>query len=332
MSSLTSWSDSFTKMRSVIRLKHRSRETEKAYLRWIEQFRKYSGITNPVKIEDRHMVNFLTSLAVERNVAGSTQNQAFNALLFFYRNVLNRNPDHITEAIRSCVPSRLPEVMTRTEISSIFAKLKHPYLLMCALIYGGGLRINECLSLRIKDIDFKNHCLYVRSGKGNKDRRTLLSDILIPDIKKHIQVNVKPLFNKDRKDMLPGVPLPTALSRKYPNATYEWSWFWLFPSKRISFDPVTNQTGRFHMFPTSLQRQFHNAKKQADILRSVSIHTLRHSFATHMIEDGYDVRTVQELLGHSSVSTTMIYTHVAEKNKLGARSPLNEVWNISNSR
>ncbi len=324
---IKSWEDAESAMRNSLRLHHRSRETEKSYLRWIQQFKDHIKIKNPQDVTDKHFVLFITFLAVNRHISSSTQNQSFNALLFFYRSVLNRTPEGIRDSVRSCIPPKLPEVMSRNEISYLLAKLKPPYRLMCALIYGGGLRINECLNLRIKDIDYTNQCLYIRSGKGNKDRRTLLSSVILEDIKLHISGNVKPLYQKDRIEGNPGVPLPEALSRKFPNAANEWGWYWVFPSKRISFDPVSAVTARFHIYPTSLQREFHTVKKQIGILRHVSVHTLRHSFATHMIEDGYDVRTVQELLGHSSVNTTMIYTHIAEKNKLGARSPLGTVWN-----
>ena len=317
--------DCLTSMKHILRLKQRSLQTEKSYLRWATKFIEFSTLVSPKEMTEKHFVSFITHLAVNQHVAASTQRQAFNAVLFFYRNILNINPTELHGAIRSVVPNRLPEVLSRQEIRKIFRALQGRYKLMCGIIYGGGLRINECLNLRIKDVDIENHCLYIRNGKGNKDRRTLLSEAIIPDLLKHIH-QVENMFHKDRTEKSPGVSLPKALDRKYPGYAYEWSWYWLFPSYRLSVNPENNKVGRFHIYPTSLQRSFHQALIQQNIHKPASVHTLRHSFATHMIEDGYDVRTVQELLGHSSVSTTMIYTHIAEKNKLGARSPLTSIW------
>lgn len=215
-------------------------------------------------------------------------------------------------------------VLSREEIASIFCNMSGEYLLMCRIIYGGGLRLSECLELRIMDIDISGGSLTVRSGKGNKDRMTVLSRNLIPELQKQIS-RTRLLYEEDRRENRPGVPLPFALDQKYPNADKEWGWYWLFPSYRISVCPRTDRPGRYHIYPSSLQRAFHDALRKSGVPKHAGIHTLRHSFATHLIEDGYDIRSIQELLGHSDVSTTMIYTHVAKKNKLGIISPADKL-------
>ena len=320
------WDAALHELRRILKIKHRSLQTEKSYTGWVTRFAGFCGHSPVSDLTDDDFSRYISFLAVKRQVSSATQNQAFNALLFFYRSVLRKNPRNLSQSVRAKISTRLPEVLSRDEIGRIFRHLPEEYRLMCGLIYGGGLRINECLSLRIKDVDFSHQCLIIRSGKGGKDRRTLLSDTIVPELRRHIE-RVRELHLEDRQRNYPGVPLPGALRYKYPKAQYEFDWFWLFPSRRISVAPDTHQPHRFHLYPTSLQRVFHNAVRAAGIRRRASVHTLRHSFATHMIENGYDVRTVQELLGHSSVSTTMIYTHIADKNKLGAVSPLNSVWN-----
>jgi integron integrase len=322
---LQDWASAIQHCREILRVKHRSIQTEKSYIGWVQRFSDFCPDLPVTKLTDDHLSRFISYLAVERNVSSSTQNQAFNALLFFFRFVLNRNPDSLKQTVRSTIPARLPEVLSRSEIRLIFSHLSGVYRLMCGLIYGGGLRLNECLSLRIKDVDWEHQCLIINAGKGGKDRRTLLSHAINADLRRHIAV-VEDLFNSDRLAKLPGVPLPAALAVKYPRAAFSWEWYWLFPSRRLSVDPRTKQAGRYHIYPTSLQRSFSRALSAAGISRRASVHTLRHSFATHMIEDGYDIRTIQELLGHSTVSTTMIYTHIADRNKLGAASPLIGVW------
>lgn len=319
------WKDARKKMQDALRIKHRSPQTEKAYLYWLDHLVLFSRKPAPSQLTDNDFIDFISFLAVEKQVASSTQNQAFNGVLFFYRNILGRDPSRLNSAVKATLPSRLPEVLSRDEIRAVFSHLAPRDRLICALIYGGGLRLNECLSLRIKDVDQENLILYIRQGKGNKDRRTLLSPVLLADLKDHL-IRTRDLFDDDRDKGNPGVSLPGAYHRKDSHAEYSWSWFWLFPSARISVDPRTKRPGRYHLYPTTIQRGFKQALQTAGITRRASVHTLRHSFATHMIEEGYDVRTVQELLGHASVATTMVYTHIAERNKLGAKSPLESVW------
>ncbi len=319
------WKEARSKLENILMIKHRSLQTAKAYLYWLDQIALYSRKASPHDLEDEDFINFISFLAVERQVASSTQNQAFNALLFLYRHILGRDPSRVRSAVRASRPAHLPEVLSRDEIRAVLSHLGPRNRLICGLIYGGGLRLSECLNLRIKDVDLNDLILFIRQGKGAKDRRTLLSHVLEPELREHM-VRTRDLFEEDRSNGSPGVSLPGAFDRKDPQAEYSWSWYWLFPSSRISIDPRTHKPGRYHMYPTTIQRAFKQALQKSSVTKRASVHTLRHSFATHMIEDGYDVRTVQELLGHASVNTTMVYTHIAERNKLGARSPLTSVW------
>ena len=293
-------------------------------MHWLRAFRLQNDHVAVGMLNDGHVRAFLTYLALDRHVAFATQRQAFNALLFFYRYVLEREIPSLSSSVIGHYKRKLPVVLTREEIHQVFQHLRDPYLLMARIIYGGGLRLDECLSLRVKDLNIAEGTMIVRSGKGNKDRLTLLPHALAADLRTHLD-EVRHLYESDRKLEHPGVPLPGALAQKYPTAATEWAWFWVFPSQRLSFDPRTRAGGRYHAYPSSLQRWFHQAVKDSGIAKQASVHTLRHSFATHLIEDGYDIRTVQELLGHSDVSTTMIYTHVATRNKLGVISPLDRM-------
>jgi integron integrase len=320
----TQWKAVAQDMVRMLRLKHRSLSTEKTYMGWLRSFYRFLNGQSPYALDSSHVKDFLSYLAVERNVSSSTQNQAFNAILFLFRYVLDKNIDDITGAIRASKKRRLPVVLTRQEVFRLFDHLNGTGLLMSRLLYGCGLRLRECLKLRVKDIDFERGCLTVRAGKGDKDRETVLPDSLKNDLRKHLE-KVRNLFEKDRKDNVAGVELPGALERKYPNAGKEWSWQWVFPSKTLSVDPRTGQIRRHHIHPSYLQREIKNAALAAELTKSVTVHTLRHSFATHLLEKGYDIRTIQELLGHTSVQTTMIYTHVATKNKLGVKSPLDTI-------
>ena len=225
---------------------------------------------------------------------------------------------------RSKVRKRLPLVLSQIEIVEIIKHLENPYKLMAEIIYGGGLRLSECLNLRIKDIDFEKNILTIRSGKGDKDRQTLLSKKASFALKEHIQ-QIRHFYEDDRFEENPSVELPKALERKYPNAGKEWAWFWVFPSAKISIDPRSFITRRHHLYSSSLQKYFKEALRKSGIPKNASIHTLRHSFATHLIENGYDIRTIQDLLGHSNISSTMIYTHVASRNKLGVISPMDKL-------
>lgn len=311
-------------LRKELRLQKKSWETEKVYVYWLKKFLIFITKKKVTEIEEEHVKEFLTFQAVQKNVAVSTQNQAFNALLFFFRFVLNKEITGLEEVKRAHKKKNLPVVMTKKEVMELINTMRPPYDLMAKIIYGGGLRLTECFRLRIKDIDLENGILTIRSGKGDKDRQTLLSKSLIPLLK--VQINsARRLFDEDRSNNDPGVELPNALELKYPNAGKEWMWFWLFPSNSISVDPRTRIARRHHLYPSSLQKEFKLALRKTAIPKNAHVHTLRHSFATHLVEGGYDIRTIQELLGHSNVSTTMIYTHIADKNKLGVVSPLDSI-------
>lgn len=309
--------------RKALRLRHRSLSTEKSYLIWLRQFRGFIASKSPQELEGTEIRDFLTYLAVERKVSSSTQSQALNALVFVFRHVLNKKIEHLLDAVRAHPRRRLPVVLTVKEVERIFESMSGVHRLMAMLIYGCGLRLSECASLRIKDIDLEQGMVIVRAGKGDKDRRTVLPNRIKDDLIQQI-ATIRVLYEHDGKQGLSGVSLPGALDRKYPNAGKEWGWFWLFPSQSLSVDPRTLIVRRHHLHPASLQRAFRSAVQQTAITKQVSVHTLRHSFATHLLEQGYDIRTIQELLGHRHLQTTMIYTHVASKNILGVRSPLDE--------
>lgn len=319
------WKKAADEMVNRLRLKQLSYRTEKTYMGWLRGFYRFISPVPPSAINDRHLQDYLTYLAVERNIAKSTQKQAFNALLFFFRNVLEREPEAIRDAIRSKTKKRLPVVLTAREVSNLLAHLSGIQLLMAQLIYGGGLRLQECVTLRVKDIDFEQNILSIR-GKGDRDRRTLLAECTKRPLREHLEQS-RACFEQDRKDGVAGVYLPDALSRKYPNAGKEWIWQWVFPSRSLSVDPKTRIVRRHHVHPSSLQKAIKRAAVQAGIHKRVTVHTLRHSFATHLLESGSDLRTIQELLGHASVQTTMVYTHVARKNALGVTSPLDRTLN-----
>ncbi len=319
----TSWHPFLEKMRRAMRLKHRSYQTEKSYLSWVQSFRRFLNNKAPEQLVGEDIQQFLSFLAVEKKVAASTQNQALNALVFFFRHALEKSLwPHIT-AVRSRQHPRLPVVLSPAEIQAIFSHLNGTHLLMAQIIYGCGLRLQECLRLRVKDIDEQRNMLIVRSGKGDKDRRTVLPDSLLPKLREHLQT-IRKLYQEDRRKNLPGVALPGALERKYLRAGKEWGWFWLFPSKSLSVDPRSHTVRRHHLDPSTLQKTFRTAVKKTNISKKATVHSLRHSFATHLLEKGYDIRTIQELLGHQNLQTTMIYTHVARRNVLGVRSPLDD--------
>lgn len=315
------WKQASNEMVKALRLRHRSLSTEKTYLYWVRMFCQHLKWFSPRSLNNSHFMDFMTYLAVERKVSASTQNQAFNAILFFYRHVLDKEIGELSGAVRARYKRRLPVVLTKQEIYQAFEHLEGNSSLMCRLIYGCGLRLKECLNLRVKDIDFAQNCLTVRSGKGDNDRQTVLPESLKNDLQEHLE-EVHTLYERDKSDDLPGVYLPDALGRKYPNAGKEWAWQWVFPSRSLSVDPINKIVRRHHGYPDVLQKKFREAARKAGIIKRATIHTLRHSFATHLLEDGYDIRTIQELLGHANLQTTMIYTHVAQKKRLGVRSPL----------
>ncbi|MCF6147454.1 MAG: integron integrase [Candidatus Kuenenia sp.] len=316
------WNLLETRTREALRLRHRSYSTEKTYIAWLRSFREFINGKTPSQLTGSDIQDFLSSLAVERKVSASTQNQALNALIFVYRYVLEKDiGDKELNAVRAVYKRRLPTVLTVKEVQAIFDHLSEIHRLMAMLTYGCGLRLQECLSLRIKDIDFEQNIVVVSAGKGDKDRRTMLPESLKDDLIAHIS-EIRGVYDQDRVNDINGVYLPGALERKYPNAGKEWGWFWLFPSRALSVDPHTHTVRRHHMHPASLQKAFKTAVAKAGITKQASVHALRHSFATHLLENGYDIRAIQELLGHRNLQTTMIYTHVATKNILGVRSPL----------
>jgi len=318
------WGKVIFNMKEEIRFQNKSLQTEKSYIYWVKKFGEYTCHKIPYSVDQEDVKAFLTYLVVEKYVAISTQRQAFNAVLFLFRHILKKQINNLDFVAHSRVKKHLPLVLSQKEIAEIIKYLTNPYKLMTEIIYGGGLRLSECLNLRIKDIDFTNNILTIRSGKGDKDRQTLLSRKAGTSLKDHIQ-DTRKYYENDRLEDSPGVALPRALEWKYPNAGKEWAWFWVFPSAKLSVDPRTYISRRHHLYPSSLQKAFRGALRNSGIPKNASIHTLRHSFATHLIESGYDIRTIQDLLGHSDVSTTMIYTHVATRNKLGVISPIDNL-------
>lgn len=315
------WKKAADDMRKMLRLMHRSNRTEKTYLGWVRRFYRFLDGQSPHGLNSAHVKAFLTHLAAEQNVSASTQNQAFNAILFLFRHTLDKDIEDISDVVRAKRTRRLPVVLTRSEITRLFGNMHGINKLMALLIYGCGLRLQECLQLRIKDVDLEREALTVRSGKGDKDRETVLPSSLKNDLKAHLK-EVRAIYDADRASESPGVMLPGALERKYPNAGKEWTWFWLLPSRTNSSDPKTGILRRHHIYRGNLQKAVKAAGKRAEIPKRITVHTLRHSFATHLLEKGYDIRTIQDLLGHTDLRTTMIYTHVVSKNRHGVVSPL----------
>jgi integron integrase len=308
-------------VRDLIRLKHYSIHTEEAYTDWIKRFILFHGKRHPQQMGSPEIEAFLTHLAVEQRVAAATQNQALCALLFLYRDVLRQEVDASIEAVRAKKPRRLPVVLTRDETTTVIRRMWGTHQLMAQLLYGSGLRLMECVRLRVKDVDFAQRQIVVRDGKGQKDRVTMLPASLVQPLQAHL-VRVKALHRDDLAEGYGAVYLPFALERKYPNANREWAWQYLFPARERSADPRSGQIRRHHTDPTGLQKAVKRAVLKAGLTKAASCHTFRHSFATHLLESGYDIRTIQELLGHKSIETTMIYTHVLNRGGLAVRSPL----------
>jgi integron integrase len=311
-------------VRDVMRLKHYSLRTERAYCDWIRRFIHYHGKRHPREMAEPELTAFLTHLAREAHVAASTQNQALSALLFLYKEVLKTEIGWLDNVERATKPKRLPVVLTRDEVHKIFGHLHGTPRLMAGLLYGSGLRLMECVRLRVKDVDFGYARITVRDGKGAKDRLTMLPLNLAAGLERHFG-RVRAQHEQDLEDGGGEVFLPDALARKYPNACREWVWQYAFPSSRSSKDPRAEgqvRRRRHHVDESSLQQAVRKAVIASGIAKAASCHTLRHSFATHLLENGYDIRTVQELLGHKDVSTTMIYTHVLNKPGIGVKSPL----------
>ncbi|MFT5461063.1 MAG: integron integrase [Myxococcota bacterium] len=308
-------------VRRAIRVRQYSPRTEEAYVSWIRRFILYHGKRHPREMGHAECTAFLSHLATDRQVAASTQNQALAALLFLYRHVLGAELPWLNDLVRPKKRKRLPVVLTRDEVARVIGKLSGTRRLQASLLYGSGVRLLECLSLRVKDVDMARHTLLVRAGKGDKDRRTILPATLVAPLRAHLR-QVRRQHVADQAKGAGWVELPGALRRKYPNAGQEWPWQWVFPATRLYHHRETGQRRRHHLHETVLQRAVRQAVLRADIGKRASCHTFRHSFATHLVENGYDIRTVQELLGHNSVETTMIYTHVLNLGPGAVRSPI----------
>jgi integron integrase len=307
-------------VRAAIRLRHYSLRTEDTYLHWIKRFIAFHPNRHPAVMGEEEIGQFLSMLAVEQHVSASTQNQALNALLFLYRHVLDRSLRGLDNVVRAKQPQRLPVVLRKHEVKAVLDALDGVHWLMGHLLYGAGLRLMECLRLRVKDVDFSANHIVVRAGKGNKDRITMLPLTVKAPLATHL-ARVRELHQADLARGFGSVYLPDALHRKYPNAPTAWGWQWVFPATQISVDPRSGEKRRHHLHEVVLQRAVREAARQAGIIKPVACHTLRHSFATPLLEDGYDIRTIQELLGHKDVSTTMIYTHVLNRGGQGVTSP-----------
>lgn len=308
------------RVRAALRARRRSLQTEHTYVRWIKRFILFHDKRHPRLMGAAEVEAFLTYLAAERHVAASTQNQARSALMFLYREVLKKNLGALDDVVVAKRPKRLPVVFTREEVHAVLSRMKGPNALVARLLYGSGLRLIEALRLRVKSLDFARHQILVRDGKGRKDRMTMLPKPLQPALKTHLQ-RVQRLHEDDLADGFGAVYLPDALARKYSAAAKEWKWQYVFPARGRTVDPRSGKQRRHHRSKSAVQRAVRRAVQQAGIAKKGSCHTFRHSFATHLIEDGTDIRTVQELLGHKQLETTMIYTHVLHRG-VATKSPL----------
>jgi integron integrase len=310
-----------TRVRQTLRARHYSPRTEKAYVGWIKRFIFFHGKRHPSEMGQQEVTEFLSALATKGKVSPSTQAQALSALLFLYRHVLGQDLDWLDGLVRAKRRTRIPVVLTRDEVEAVLTRMRGTPLLMASLIYGGGLRLMECARLRIKDLDFERRELTIRDGKGRKDRVTVIPAKLVNPLIRHVE-RVHRQHLEDLRRGAGYVELPYALIRKFPKAATEWGWQWVFPATRSYVDPETEERRRHHLHESVLQRAVKDAVRAAGITKPATCHTLRHSFATHLLENGYDIRTIQELLGHSDVTTTMIYTHVLNRGGLAVRSPL----------
>lgn len=308
-------------LRQALRSRHYSPRTEQVYCHWVRRYIHFHSVRHPSEMAEPEMNRFLTHLAVKEKVSASTQNQALSALLFLYRHVLGRKVGDLGEVIRAKKPKHLPVVMTRDEVKAVLSNLAGDKWLMASLMYGAGLRLMECLRLRVQDIDFSRNEILVRDGKGAKDRITMLPVSMKVPLQEHLK-GVKAIHERDLAAGWGGVLLPGALDRKYPNAPKDWRWQWAFPQENRWRNTKTGEEGRHHVDESLVQKSVRQAVVAAGLTKRATCHTFRHSFATHLLEGGYDIRTVQELLGHSDVKTTMIYTHVLNRGPSGVRSPI----------
>jgi len=312
------------RVREAIRTRHYSGRAEKAYVGWIRRYVLFHNKRHPADMGEAEIGQFLSSLALDGKVSASTQNQALSALLFLYREVLHRDVAWVEGVIRARAPRRLPVVLAREEVRAVLQEMRGTPKLMALLLYGAGLRLLECARLRIKDVEFISNQILVRGGKGDKDRVTLLPSVAKPDLARQLQF-AREQHQGDLRHNAGWVALPGALGRKYPTAGREWAWQWVFPATRVHVDRLTGQRRRHHLHETVLQRAVKDAVRRAGLNKPATCHTFRHSFATHLLEDGYDIRTVQELLGHRDLTTTMIYTRVLNRGYGAVRSPADRV-------
>jgi integron integrase len=309
------------RLHEALRSRHYSRRTEETYCHWVRRFIYFHNVRHPAEMAEPEINAFLTHLAVKQKVSASTQNQALSALLFLYRHVIGREVGDFGDVIRTRRPARLPVVMTREEVKAVLANLSGDKWLMASLMYGTGLRLMECLRLRVQDLDFSRNEILVRDGKGAKDRITMLPESLKAPLQDHLK-QVMAIHEKDLAEGWGRVQMPNALDRKYPNAPKDWRWQWVFPQENRWRNTTTGEQGRHHVDESLVQKAVRDAVSRAGLTKRATCHTFRHSFATHLLEGGYDIRTVQELLGHSDVKTTMIYTHVLNRGPSGVRSPV----------
>ncbi len=311
-------------IRNVIRMKHYSFSTERTYLIWIRRYLAFHRMRHPRDMGSAEIEEFLSNLAIKDKVSASTQNQAFNAILFLYRDVLHVDLDESIQAVRAKKPARIPLVMSRDEVKKVLEATSGTSRLVAGMLYGCGLRLMEGCRLRVKDIDFAMNQITIHQGKGHKDRVVMLPGKLVAPLKEQL-MHAKAIHERDLAAGYGSVLLPFALDRKYTNASKQWGWQFVFPARELSKDPRTGMIGRHHIYPTTIQKAVKKAIALAGILKPVSCHSFRHSFATHLLEDGYDIRTVQDLLGHKSLDTTMIYTHVMNKGAGAVKSPLDRL-------
>lgn len=308
------------KVRNKLRLLHYSKRTEEAYIGWVKRYLNYNKIP-PSELGDKEIVQFLTMLAVKENVSASTQNQALCAIMFLHKNILMKEIGNLEKIQWAKKPKKLPVVLSRKEVKTVLSCIDKRVWLIANLLYGGGLRLIECLRLRVKDIDFSYDQILIRDGKGNKDRVTVLPQVIKETLKAHLN-DIRKVYLDDLKKGRANVYLPDALIKKYPNAGKEWYWQYVFPASQLSTDPRSGKLRRHHLEESVVQKAVKEAVRKSGITKPAGCHTLRHSFATHLLEAGTDIRTIQDLLGHNSLNTTMIYTHLIHKGAYGVKSPV----------